>query len=133
MISETDKAIAAKRWVSISLRTLHLIGVAGIGGAYLYHVPQTLWYPYLVLLIISGAGMLTMEMLSNTQYLLQIRGLATIAKLIILMVSILIGMETYQLFVVIVISRVISHAPGKVRYYYIIKDTNKKSLINERN
>jgi hypothetical protein len=113
--------------VGISLRTVHLIGVAGIGGAFLYRAPLTLYKPYLVLLTVSGGAMLCLEIWSNRECLLQVRGAATIVKLVVLMTSFYIGMEAYILITVIIISGVISHAPGKVRYFVLIKEPLNKS------
>lgn len=112
---------AAIRWVGISLRTVHLIGVAGVGGAFLYHAPKMAWKPYLILLVVSGSAMLFVEIWSNAQCLLQVRGIATMIKIAVLIVSFFSGMEAYILITIIVISGVISHAPGKVRYHYLIK------------
>ena len=109
-----------KRWMGISLRTLHLIGVAGMGGAFLYQAPYTAWKPYLVLLIVSGSGMLFLDVWFNVRCLLQVRGIATIVKISILAMSFYVGMEAYILIAVIVISGVISHAPGKVRYFSFV-------------
>ena len=111
----------AIRWVGISLRTVHLIGVAGVGGAFLFQAQFSLWKPYLITLIASGAGMLLLDIWSSRKCLVQIRGIASILKLCFLAMSFYVGMETYILITVIIISGVISHAPGKVRYYSFFK------------
>jgi hypothetical protein len=116
---------AVKRWVGISLRTMHLIGVAGVGGGFLYKAPYMVWKPYLVLLIVSGVGMLFLDIWFNVQCLLQVRGIATIVKLFLMGASFFVGMEAYMLITVIVISGVISHAPGKVRYFSLMKALEK--------
>lgn len=115
------------RWVNISLRTTHLIGVAGVGGAFLYQAPQVVWQPYFILLVVSGAGMLLLDIKGNPRCLLQVRGMATMIKIIILISSYFTGMEAYILITIIVISGAISHAPGKIRYYYLIKGFNGKT------
>jgi hypothetical protein len=107
------------------LRTLHLIGVAGVGGAFLYQVPYTAWKPYFLLLIVSGAGMLVLDIWSNVRCLIQVRGIATIVKIAILTISFYVGIEEYMLITVIVIAGVISHAPGKVRYLPLVKALEK--------
>ena len=45
-----------QRWANISLRTLHLIGVAGLGGGFLYPAEGEGWRLFLDLTIASGVG-----------------------------------------------------------------------------
>lgn len=109
------------RWMNISLRTVHLIGVAGVGGAFLYRVQVSEWKPYLLLLIISGSGMFLLEIKANIHCVFQIRGMVTVVKVALLLVSIYVGLQAYILIGIIVLSGIVSHAPGKVRYYYLFK------------
>ena len=106
-----------KRWLNIILRTLHLIGIAGVGGAYLYHAATDVWMPYMVLTLISGSIMVLLEVWTNGIWLLQLRGLATMLKLAILALTFLVGLKAYILFSVIIISGIMAHAPANVRYY----------------
>ena len=124
MSSDISQNFPAMRWVNISLRTFHLIGVAGVGGAFLYNSPQPAWEPYLLLLVTSGAGMLLLDIWSNTQSLVQVRGIATIVKIIILLIAFYTGMEAYFLITVVVISGIMSHAPGRVRYRVVFGRSN---------
>lgn len=117
---KNDGIVSITRWLNITLRTIHLIGVAGIGGAFLYHAPKSAWGFYLVLLVISGFGMLILDFWSNHRCLLQVRGISTIVKLFVLMLAMVVGLETYILITVIIISGVVAHAPGKVRYFYLL-------------
>jgi hypothetical protein len=109
------------RWMNISLRTIHLIGVAGVGGAFLYQVQVTEWKPYLLLLGISGFAMFFLELKSNIHCVLQIRGIVTIVKIALLLMTFYIGTQAYILICIIVLSGIISHAPGKVRYFHLFK------------
>ncbi len=113
-----SRTFPGKRWLNISLRTLHLIGVAGLGGAYLYAAPHELWQPYLWLSLGSGFALLLISIFSNGVWLLQLRGLLILFKLVLLAVMLWLPGFSLQLGVaVIVISSVIAHAPGNVRYY----------------
>ena len=107
-----------KRWSKISLRTLHLLGVAGVGGGVLLATEQTLWLNYWYLALLSGTLMMSMDIISNRLWLVQVRGLAVTLKLVLLL---LIGAapawDRSLVVLVIVISSVIAHAPGAVRYY----------------
>lgn len=109
-----------KRWLNISLRTLHLIGMAGLGGAYLYAAPRELWEPYMWLSLGSGFALVALFLYSNGVWLLQLRGLLILFKLVLLGIMLWLPAINLQLgMVVIVLSSVVSHAPGNVRYYSI--------------
>lgn len=109
-----------KRWLKILLRTLHLIGIAGVGGGILLNIEPTLWSIYLQLTIFSGCAYLLLEFWTNGIFLLQLRGLSILLKL-----GLLYGMYIWPdyaitiLILIIIISSVISHAPGNLRYYSI--------------
>ena len=102
------------------MRTLHLIGTAGVGGGFLYGSPREAWIPYLILTVISGFGIFLIEVWTNGIWIIQIRGVAVLIKL-----ALLSCLHFYQpwatpaLVLSIVISGLISHAPGDVRYYSI--------------
>lgn len=120
LIPETPRCFRAQRWVRISLRTLHLVGVAGLGGGFLYSVDQTVWMPYLTLTFLTGVAMVGIELWSTGLWLIQLRGLSVVIKLALIVW--LLQTEHFQLplfMAVIVISGVISHAPGTVRYFSV--------------
>jgi len=107
-----------KRWFKISLRTLHLLAIAGVGGGILFSLEKDLWIHYWWLAILSGVLMMLMDIISNPVWLVQIRGLVIVAKLILLFfLGINPAWDSILLVVIIIISGVISHAPGKLRYY----------------
>ena len=110
----------AKRWTKISLRTLHLLAVAGVGGGVIFGLEKELWLAYWWLALASGGLMMLMDMISNPVWIVQIRGLVVVLKLILL---VFLGShpawDGYLLMFIIIISGVISHAPGKLRYYSI--------------
>ncbi len=107
-----------KRWSKISLRTLHLLGVAGVGGGVLLGLERSLWLNYWHLALLSGALMMLLDVISNRLWLVQIRGLAVTLKLVLLvLIGAVPAWDRTLVVLVIVISAVISHAPGAVRYY----------------
>jgi uncharacterized membrane protein len=115
-----DRDFKGQRWVNITLRTLHLIGVAGIGGAFLYQVPRATVMPYLVLSVASGFGLMGLGIWTNGIWLIQLRGIAILVKLMLLLcVLVFPGVKLVVLIGVIIISGIIAHAPGDVRYYSI--------------
>ncbi|MEH6648523.1 MAG: hypothetical protein V7707_00700 [Motiliproteus sp.] len=114
-----SRQFAGKRWCKITLRTLHLFGIAGIGGAYLYHAPAADWQPFLKLTLATGIAMVLVELWSHCIWILQVRGLAIMFKLVLLAMATLLptAANPWLLFIIIMISGFISHAPSAVRYF----------------
>jgi hypothetical protein len=107
-----------KRWSKISLRTLHLLAVAGVGGGILFALEKDLWIDYWWLALVSGVLMMVMDIAANPVWIVQVRGVVIIFKLILLaLLGRYPGWDSFLLAVIIIISAVISHAPGKLRYY----------------
>ncbi len=107
-----------KRWSKISLRSLHLLAVAGVGGGILFALEKDLWINYWWLALVSGVLMMLMDIASNPVWMVQVRGVVILLKLILLvLLGINPGWDSFLLAVIIIISAVISHAPGKLRYY----------------
>ncbi|MDH3317741.1 MAG: hypothetical protein OER43_18500 [Gammaproteobacteria bacterium] len=115
-----QRGFRGKRWVNVALRTAHLLGVAGMGGALLGGVAQTAWLPYLYLTLATGLAMMALELWSSAIYLLQVRGQATLLKVALLAaIPLTPGLEAPVVALTIVISGVVSHAPASVRYYSV--------------
>ena len=115
-----SRTFPGKRWTRILFRTAHLVGTAGVGGGFLYQSPKESWFPYLILTVISGFGILFLEVWTNGIWILQLRGMAVLLKLVLLS-----GLHFFQegaawlLVAAIVLSGLISHAPSDVRYFSV--------------
>jgi hypothetical protein len=100
------------------MRTLHLVGVAGIGGGYLYLSQDETWRIYQDTCLISGALLSLLLVCSNGIWLLQLRGLVIALKVALFFCAILWPSLAIPLVILIlVLSGWIAHAPAKVRYY----------------
>ena len=107
-----------KRWTKISLRSMHLLSVAGVGGGILFGLEKDLWLSYWWLALATGALMMLMDIISNPVWIVQVRGLVVILKLVLLLfMDRYPAWDGFLLMVIIIMSAVISHAPGKLRYY----------------
>ena len=107
-----------KRWSKISLRTLHLLSVAGMGGGILFGLEKDLWLHYWWLALVSGVLMMLLDMVSNPVWIVQIRGVVILIKILLLVLLFSYPARAgFLLVIIIIISGVISHAPGKLRYY----------------
>ncbi len=122
LIPQQKRHLPGKRWISIALRSLHLVGIAGLAGAYLFDQPQSVWLPYLIVGVGSGALMVAKELYVDSIWLYQLRGQLVLFKLLLLAAGIywFAHPQAWVYILVILISGVISHAPGKVRYYSFI-------------
>jgi hypothetical protein len=118
-----------KRWLKILLRTTHLIGIAGLAAMFLSDSGIDNWLTYLHLTIISGVAMMLLDIWANGIWLLQLRGQAIMLKLL-LFAALLFSGESSELLLlsIIVISGLIAHAPGSVRYYSIFHRRRIDSL-----
>jgi len=120
LVPETPRTFPALRWVRISLRTAHLLGVAGLGGGFLYGAAPAAWMPYLWLAFVTGTVMVMLELWSTGLWLIQVRGLSVVVKLGL--IAWLMRADPLQmpvLIAVVVISGVVSHAPADVRYFSV--------------
>lgn len=113
------RTIPGKRWISILSRTGHLIGICGLAGGYLYAQPVAAWLPFLYMTVFSGLVMMLLEIYADGIWLVQLRGTAIGVKLALLSTMLWWFDQPNAViyFVVIVISGVVSHAPGRVRYF----------------
>ncbi|PWG64292.1 hypothetical protein [Sediminicurvatus halobius] len=113
-----SRSFAGKRWVNIALRSLHLVGTAGAGAGMLFGVSPAQWQAYLWLTVITGVLMVALQLWSNGVWLLQLRGLAIGVKLLLLVAALRWPQSgPAMLIAVVLLSGVISHAPGDIRYH----------------
>ena len=115
---EKSRGFKGKRWLDISLRSIHLMGLLGVAGGFIFHVEESIWLPYFVITLISGFAMVMLSLWTHGKWLLQNRGLAIIFKLFLfIIIPVTPGYETFLLLSIVLISGVSSHAPAKFRYY----------------
>jgi len=140
LIADHKRELPGRRWISIVLRTLHLLGIAGSAGGYLFQLPLEQWHGWLLLALASGVLMMLKEVYVDGIWLLQLRGQLILLKLLLLGISHL-WWDTPQAWaycLIILISGLIAHAPGDVRYYSLwyrcrLSRELWLSLRNERN
>lgn len=117
------------RNLNIALRTLHLIGMLGVGGSIIFNVEASQASPWLWLTVLSGAGLMSISIWSSRLFLIQLRGLVILLKLMLLVLIIYTdGADLALLLAITLLSGIIAHAPGNVRYYSIIHGKRIDSL-----
>lgn len=125
--------VPGRRWWMTALRTVHLVGVAGIGGAYLLGSAPPGWQTYLWLTLASGVAMAALEVWLNGIWLVQLRGIAVFAKLLLLgAIPLFPGYGAPLFILVLVISGVVSHAPAGLRHYSVLHGRRVESLAELR-
>lgn len=119
----------AKRFINLMLRSLHLVGVAGLAGHFLYRLPSEQWLVFLWLGFGTGLTMVLIELYCDGVWLLQLRGQAILLKLSLLGLVIPWPQLLVPVFVLsILISGFFAHAPGKIRYYSLYHGRVVKAL-----
>ncbi|MCP4413150.1 MAG: hypothetical protein GY808_11375 [Gammaproteobacteria bacterium] len=123
-------AFKGKRWLKVTLRTLHLIGLAGVSVSIATdNFDVVSW----TITIMSGLALLILEALSNLIWFVQVRALAIYVKLVLLFA--LFHYPDYGwhfLLLMIILSGLISHAPSTVRYYSFIHRKEIRSVNDIR-
>jgi hypothetical protein len=124
-----SRFLPGHRWINIILRTLHLIGITGLGAGFLYSGVDDSWQSYLHLTLSSGFLLLMLSVWSNGIWLVQLRGQLIILKLILLLVAMLLPDLKFGLILLLIaLSSVVSHAPGDIRYYSLYHRRRIESL-----
>lgn len=121
------------RWLNITLRSLHLIGMAGMAGNYFHAATFHALFNFWALTLLSGAAMVVLSIWSDGRWLLQLRGAAIMFKLLLLgslpwWERLFSDGAAWGMVVIILISSVISHAPGRVRYFFVLRPADVSAL-----
>ena len=86
----------------------------------LFGLDQVVWFNYWWLALASGGLLMLIDIVANPLWIVQVRGLVIVVKLVL--VALLGRYPAFNgllLVTVIIISTVIAHAPGKLRYYSV--------------
>ncbi|MEJ2455398.1 MAG: hypothetical protein P8103_14750 [Candidatus Thiodiazotropha sp.] len=124
--SQFDEArhFAGQRWVNIGLRSGHLVGVAGVGGGVLFGLDDSLWQFYWWLTLATGVALSALYFWSSTLWPFQLKGMAILFKVGLLGIGMVWPSWQAELFIVVIlVSALVAHAPGKLRGYQFIKRT----------
>ncbi|MEN8170437.1 MAG: hypothetical protein ABFS08_09465 [Pseudomonadota bacterium] len=121
------------RWLTISLRSLHLVGMAGMAGGYLYQASLSALLPFWEITLYSGLAMVGLGIWSNGRWLLQLRGAVILFKLLLLwslplLDEVFADGGGWGFVVIILLSSVISHAPGSMRYRFVVQLAGVRAL-----
>ena len=114
----------ATRWtrpVRTSLRTLHLIAMAAFFGAVAFGIEGSGFEASLHATVATGLLFSAHEVWIAPIWAVQVRGLATALKTLLLLLALAWPAGRLTLAVLlIVIGSVVSHAPGRIRYWSLV-------------
>lgn len=107
-----------KRWLKVTLRSIHLVGVALVFVSVISgSQDKASW----AIAMISGVGLFILEAFSNLLWFIQLRSLVLYLKFMLLY-----AVFTYPnyawhcMITMIFLSGIVSHAPSSFRYYSFI-------------
>ena len=109
---------AVRRLSKVIIRTLHLVGIAGLFGNAMIGSYEPV---YLILTVVSGGVLVLMDVWSGLIWFVQLRGLALYLKLLLLLpIHFYPDAAVPCLIAVIALSGFMSHAPSWIRYFSVL-------------
>jgi hypothetical protein len=118
LFPQPKRDFPAQRWVRISVRTWHLLSMGYLLGGTAHGLaladqPIGVWST-----LASGLVFVALELYASCVWLLQLKGLAVIAKLLLFGAAVVAsGSGLPYLVAAVVIGGISSHMPGKYRYF----------------
>ncbi len=110
-----------RRGVRIGLRALHIFTAGTLLAGYIFDQPVAVLELWLFGTVISGFLLLATDLHASLAVLLEVRGLAVFAKLVLMaLVPVFWDARVSLLFAALVIGAVTSHMPGKYRHKVIL-------------
>lgn len=104
--------------MNIALRGLHLVGIAGLAGGFLFGLPEAQWAAYAYLAIATGILLSALYLWTDASWLVKLKGQAILVKLVLLVLAHVYPAWRPEAFVlVILLSAFFAHAPDRVRSY----------------
>jgi len=106
------------RWLNIGLRGLHLAGIAGLAGGFLFDLPEADWLGYWRLALATGTLLTALYLWTDAGWLMKLKGQAILVKLALLALAYHHPDWRAAVFVLIILfSALFAHAPDRVRSY----------------
>ncbi|MBI4701329.1 MAG: hypothetical protein HY744_09250 [Deltaproteobacteria bacterium] len=109
-----------RRWFRIACRTAHLATMGVLVGGHVFAVAPDSLRPWLYATIASGAALMAPDLLEDWRYLRELRGASLLVKMaMVAAVAVFWEQRLLLLFAVVVLSSVVSHMPGRYRYWVL--------------
>ena len=112
-----ERKSEGNRALRIALRTVHILGFSVLFGGHWFNLPRETLTPWLYWTIFSGAGLMGLDLRAGFDWLWQLAGSMTAAKLVLLcLIPFFWEQRLVLLILVLVIGSVGSHMPGPLRH-----------------
>jgi hypothetical protein len=109
-----------RRWLRIGSRTAHILCISVLVGGHFFAMPPGVLRPWLYGVIATGAVLWTTDLGQGWAYLREVRALTIMLKLVLVAsVAWLWDWRVPILFGIVLLSGVVSHMPGRYRYWAI--------------
>ena len=121
LFPEDPRHFPGRRWLKMALRAAHILCAGILVGAYVFDVETAERMGWLWAAIVSGLVLVALDVHESAAFLVQVRGLVVVAKLLLLAALPWFGQAQVWVLVLVVFASVISsHASASVRYRVII-------------
>ncbi len=115
------RPVPAARILRTALRTAHLIAAGALYGGHVYGVEAERLVPALAAVLATGGAFLALEVYQSSIWLVQVRGVATLAKLaMVAAVALFWDFRVPLLTLAVIVGGVSSHMPGRWRYHSVL-------------
>jgi hypothetical protein len=116
-----ERRIPGERALRTILRTVHIASISVFVGGHFFNLPLERLYAPLAWAVGSGVLFVLFEMYGARDWLFQVRGLITLAKVfLLLLIPLFWEQRIWILMTVLAVSSISSHMPGRFRYYSIL-------------
>jgi hypothetical protein len=126
-------SVDVRRWLRITSRTAHILAASVLVGGHYFSVPADSLRPWLYGVLGTGALLWATDLGQGWAYLREVRGLTVLVKIaLVASVALLWPYRVAILFGVALLSGIVSHMPGRYRYYAIGKGPPEEPAETER-
>lgn len=116
-----SQPMPSARPIRTSLRAAHVLAFGALFGGHVFAVEAERLVPALLAVIVTGTLFMAFEIWRAPIWLVQVRGVATYGKLVLLLcIPAFWPQRVWILAAIVVIGTVVSHMPSKYRYWSLL-------------
>ena len=120
-LRDDARPLPGARVLRTGLRAAHIMAAAVLYGGHVYGVSAERLLPALAATLATGGALVALEVFRVPVWLVQLRGIATLAKLALVgSVAVLWDLRILLLTLAMVIGVVAAHMPGRFRYHSLL-------------